>query len=39
MDDLVSTRGGGLLVGLLGWFVPQVMGVGYGYVGYALNGM
>jgi len=29
---------GGLLVGLLGWFVPQVMGVGYGYVGYALNG-
>jgi CIC family chloride channel protein len=29
---------GGLLVGSLGWFVPQVMGVGYGYVGYALNG-
>ena len=29
---------GGLLVGLLGWFVPQVMGVGYGYVGFALNG-
>ena len=29
---------GGLLVGLLGWFVPQVLGVGYGYVGYALNG-
>lgn len=29
---------GGLLVGLLGWFVPQVMGVGYGYVGLALNG-
>ena len=29
---------GGLLVGLVGWFVPQVMGVGYGYVGYALNG-
>ncbi len=29
---------GGLLVGVLGWFVPQVMGVGYGYVGDALNG-
>jgi CIC family chloride channel protein len=29
---------GGLLVGLVGWFVPQVMGVGYGYVGDALNG-
>jgi CIC family chloride channel protein len=29
---------GGLLVGLVGWFVPQVMGVGYGYVGFALNG-
>jgi chloride channel protein, CIC family len=29
---------GGLLVGLIGWFVPQVMSVGYGYVGEALNG-
>jgi CIC family chloride channel protein len=29
---------GGLLVGLTGWFVPQVLGVGYGYVGEALNG-
>ncbi|HET6181909.1 MAG TPA: chloride channel protein [Candidatus Sulfotelmatobacter sp.] len=29
---------GGLLVGLVGWFVPQVLGVGYGYVGEALNG-
>jgi CIC family chloride channel protein len=29
---------GGLLVGLLGWFVPGVLGVGYGYVGQALNG-
>ena len=29
---------GGLLVGLVGWFVPQVMGVGYSYVGFALNG-
>jgi CIC family chloride channel protein len=29
---------GGLLVGLIGWFVPQLLGVGYGYVGDALNG-
>lgn len=29
---------GGLLVGLLGLLVPQVLGVGYGYVGQALNG-
>lgn len=29
---------GGLLVGLMGWFVPQLMGVGYDYVGDALNG-
>ena len=29
---------GGLLVGVMGWVVPQVLGVGYGYVGDALNG-
>lgn len=29
---------GGLLVGLTGLLVPQVLGVGYGYVGDALNG-
>jgi CIC family chloride channel protein len=29
---------GGLLVGIIGWFVPQVLGVGYSYVGDALNG-
>lgn len=29
---------GGLMVGVMGWFVPQVMGVGYVYVGQALNG-
>jgi chloride channel protein, CIC family len=28
---------GGVLVGLMGWFVPQALGVGYGYVGDALN--
>jgi len=28
---------GGLLVGVMGWFVPSVMGVGYQYVGDALN--
>jgi chloride channel protein, CIC family len=29
---------GGLLVGGMGWFVPQSLGVGYSYVGAALNG-
>lgn len=29
---------GGILVGIMGWFVPEVLGVGYGYVGQALNG-
>ena len=29
---------GGVVVGLMGWFVPQVLGVGYKYVGDALNG-
>jgi CIC family chloride channel protein len=39
----ISTRwfqpvAGGLCVGLLGWFAPDVLGVGYGVVGHALNG-
>ena len=29
---------GGVLIGIMGWFVPQVMGVGYRYVGDVLNG-
>jgi chloride channel protein, CIC family len=29
---------GGALVGIIGWFVPPVLGVGYSYVGQALNG-
>lgn len=29
---------GGVVVGLMGVFVPQVLGVGYAYVGDALNG-
>ena len=29
---------GGLLVGVLGWFFPDVLGVGYGVVSHALNG-
>ncbi len=29
---------GGLLVGAMGWFVPQVMGVGYSFVDDCLNG-
>jgi len=29
---------GGVLVGVMGWFVPQALGVGYSYVGLALDG-
>ena len=29
---------GGLTAGVMGWFVPQVLGVGYTFVGDALNG-
>jgi len=29
---------GGLAVGAMGWFVPQMLGVGYQHVGEALNG-
>jgi CIC family chloride channel protein len=29
---------GGLVIGLFGWFVPQALGVGYGFVDQALNG-
>jgi chloride channel protein, CIC family len=29
---------GGLVTGLIAWRLPQVLGVGYGYVGDALNG-
>jgi CIC family chloride channel protein len=29
---------GGLLVGLIGWFVPEVLGVGYDYVDTVLGG-
>src|SRR5580700_1771519 len=29
---------GGIVVGIMGWFVPQVLGVGYEHVGAVLNG-
>ena len=29
---------GGLVVGIMGWFVPDVLGVGYRHVSEALNG-
>lgn len=29
---------GGLTVGIMGWFYPDVLGVGYGVVSHALNG-
>jgi len=34
----VASRRWRVTVGLMGWFVPQVLGVGYTYVGSALNG-
>jgi CIC family chloride channel protein len=34
----IQPAAGGLLVGAIGWFVPQALGVGYRYVGDALNG-
>src|ERR1039457_1008436 len=34
----IQPAAGGLFVGVMGWFMPQVLGVGYGYVGEALNG-
>jgi chloride channel protein, CIC family len=29
---------GGVAVGIMGWFLPQTLGVGYNYVGQVLNG-
>jgi CIC family chloride channel protein len=29
---------GGIVVGVMGWFVPQILGVGYKHVGQVLNG-
>ena len=37
-SEWIQPAAGGLLVGVLGWFVPEVLGVGYGYVSKALNG-
>src|SRR5262245_30385301 len=34
----IQPAAGGLVVGILAWFVPEVLGVGYTYVGNALNG-
>jgi CIC family chloride channel protein len=34
----IQPLAGGLVVGVMGWFVPQVLGVGYAFVGDALNG-
>ena len=35
---VAAARGGRPHVGVLGWFFPEVLGVGYGFVGQALNG-
>ncbi|HTR34539.1 MAG TPA: chloride channel protein [Bryobacteraceae bacterium] len=37
-SEWLQPTAGGLLVGVMGWFVPQVLGVGYGHVSEALNG-
>jgi chloride channel protein, CIC family len=36
--EWIQPLAGGLMVGAFGWFIPQVLGVGYKYVGQALNG-
>ncbi|MGA2215586.1 MAG: chloride channel protein [Bryobacteraceae bacterium] len=37
-SEWLQPAAGGLLVGLMGWFVPDVLGVGYSHVSEALNG-
>ncbi len=37
-SEWLQPAAGGLMVGMLGWFVPGVLGVGYGNVSQALNG-
>jgi CIC family chloride channel protein len=37
-SEWLQPAAGGLLVGIMGWFVPEVLGVGYGHVSEALNG-
>jgi chloride channel protein, CIC family len=34
----IQPTAGGLAVGIMGWIVPEVLGVGYGHVSQALNG-
>jgi len=34
----IQPAAGGLVVGVMGWFVPDVLGVGYAHVSQALNG-
>jgi CIC family chloride channel protein len=36
--EWLQPAAGGLTVGLMGWFVPDVLGVGYSHVSEALNG-
>jgi CIC family chloride channel protein len=37
-SEWMQPAAGGLAVGLMGWFVPDVLGVGYSHVSEALNG-
>ncbi len=36
--EWIQPAAGGLLVGLMGWFVPEVLGVGYDFVDIVLGG-
>jgi CIC family chloride channel protein len=36
--EWLQPTAGGLVVGILGWYVPSVLGVGYNHVSQALNG-
>ena len=37
-SEWIQPAAGGLAVGLMGWFMPQVLGVGYDYVDQVLSG-
>src|SRR6202012_2994949 len=37
-SEWMQPAAGGLAVGLMGWFVPDVLGIGYSHVSEALNG-
>ncbi len=38
MPNYLKPAAGGLLVGIIGIFLPQILGMGYGWVQFAING-